>query len=119
MELPACRFGKPFGFTEKQVMGPLLSHKTIPSHKHKSFKQTLYAYPMSTYAQQLSTRRPTDHNDKHGSTLENTDEYKHGSPCLVLSYTRPVLGERSANGGRGGEAGVGPHCPPPPPSIQN
>ena len=40
MELPACRFGKPLGFTEKQVSyGTPVAHKTIPDHKHKKSKQ--------------------------------------------------------------------------------
>jgi hypothetical protein len=31
MELPACRFGKPLGFTEKQVIGPFaLAHYPKP-----------------------------------------------------------------------------------------
>ena len=62
MELLACGFGKPLGFTEKQVVGPLLTHKTIPNHEYKSFKHPLRN--MSTYAQQSSTRRPPDHDDK-------------------------------------------------------
>jgi hypothetical protein len=77
MELPACRFEKPLGFTEKQVMGPLLSHKTIPSHEHKSSKHSHTTPCPLTHSNRAPDVRPTT-TTIHGSTLENTDEHKHG-----------------------------------------
>jgi hypothetical protein len=59
--------GNPLGFTEKQVMGPLfVAHNITPSHKHRCTKHLLHhVCPLAlSYAQQSSTRRPTDHDDK-------------------------------------------------------
>jgi hypothetical protein len=80
MELPgACRFGEPLGFTEKQVMGPLLSHKTIPGHKHKSSKQLPHHVHLRTAIEhQTSDRRPRRQDMEAPRTPENTDEYKRG-----------------------------------------
>jgi hypothetical protein len=95
MELPACRFGKPLGFTEKQVMGPLLTHKTIPSHKHKSSKQLLHHVHLRTSTEhQWHHRRPTDHNDK---TWKHPGEYGRAQAWLKRTM-RDLEMERDVHG---------------------
>jgi hypothetical protein len=39
----------------------------------------------------------------HGGAGLDTQCQQRGAACLVVSYTRPVLGKRSANGGGGGD----------------
>jgi hypothetical protein len=58
MELLVMGLGKPLGFTEKQVMGPLLTHKPIPSHTHKSFKQLLHHVHLRTAIEHQAPDRP-------------------------------------------------------------
>jgi hypothetical protein len=58
MELLACGFGKPLGFTEKQVMGPLFTHKTIPNHEYKSFKHPLQHVHLRTAIEHQTSDRP-------------------------------------------------------------
>jgi hypothetical protein len=58
MELLVMGLGKLLGFTEKQVMGPLLTHKPIPSHKHKSSKQLLHHVHLRTAIEHQAPDRP-------------------------------------------------------------
>jgi hypothetical protein len=54
--------GKPLGFTEKQVIGALVTHKTIPGHQAHEVSRSKHG--MSTCAQRSSTGQPRDYDDK-------------------------------------------------------